>query len=97
MPPAYKIRLPEELAELIRGLHPELKGRFKAALAMILADPHCGKALREELLGLRTFRVKRMRIVYRIATGRVIEVVAIGPRRTIYEETFRIISRDQKR
>lgn len=92
----YQIRLPAELAELLRGLHPELKGRFKSALAMVLADPHCGKALREELSGLRTFRVKRMRIVYRITEGQIIEVVAIGPRHLIYEETFRIISRREK-
>jgi len=93
---AYKIRLPDDLAELIRGLHPELKGRFKAALAMILAAPHCGKPLREELKGLYTFRVKRMRIVYRIGAGKVVEVVAIGPRRSIYEETFLIINRKGK-
>jgi len=92
----YQIRLPDELVELVRGLHPELKARFKSALAMILADPHCGKALREELSGLRTFRVKRMRIVYRIADRQIIEVVAIGPRHNIYEETFLIISRREK-
>jgi len=92
----YQIRLPDELVELIRGLHPELKARFKSALAMILADPYRGKALREELKGLHTFRVKRMRIVYRIADQQIIEVVAIGPRHNIYEETFRIISRREK-
>lgn len=63
---------------------------------MILADPHCSKILREELTGLRTFRVKRMRIVYRIAGPQIIEVVVIGPRHKIYEETFRIISRREK-
>ncbi len=92
----YQIRLPDELAELIRGLHPELKARFKSALSLILPDPHCGKALREELSGLLTFRVKRMRIVYRIVDPLIIEVVAIGPRHNIYEETFRIISRKAK-
>ncbi len=92
----YQIRLPDELTKMIRGLHPELKARFKSALAMILADPYCGKALREELSGLRTLRVKRMRIVYRIADQLIIEVVAIGPRHNIYEETFQIISRREK-
>lgn len=92
----FQIRLPDALAEMIRGLHPELKARFKSALTMILADPFCGKALREELSGLRTFRVKRVRIVYRIADQQIIEVVAIGPRHNIYEETFQIISRLEK-
>lgn len=83
--------MPEEVAALVRGLHPELKKRFKAAFAMLVDDPHCGKMLREELHGLRSLRVKNMRIVYRVSSKGVIEVVALGPRKTIYEETFRII------
>ncbi len=50
---------------------------------MILANPLSGKALKDELDGLRSFRVSRIRIVYRIATGRVVELVAIGPRERI--------------
>ncbi|OKY75640.1 MAG: hypothetical protein BM485_07935 [Desulfobulbaceae bacterium DB1] len=83
--------MPEEVAALVRGLHPELKKRFKAAFAMLVGDPHCGKMLREELAGLRSLRVKNMRIVYRISAKGIIEVVALGPRKSIYEETFRIV------
>ncbi len=32
-----------------------------------------------------------MRIVYRISAKGIIEGVALGPRKTIYEETFRIV------
>jgi mRNA interferase RelE/StbE len=92
----YSIRLPEKLAALIRGLHPELKKRFKAAFTMLGEDPHCGKRLREELAGLRSLRVKNMRIVYRLSAKRIIEVVTIGPRKIIYEETFRIISKNSR-
>lgn len=88
--------MPDGVAALVRGLHPELKKRFKAAFAMLVDDPHCGKMLREELAGLRSLRVKNMRIVYRIADNGVIEVLALGPRRSIYEETFRIL-RDSSR
>ena len=52
-----------------------------------------GKALREELAGLRSHRIGKFRIVYREASGGVVEIVAIGPRRTIYEETLRLIKR----
>ncbi len=31
----------------------------------------------------------RFRIIYRVAPRRLVELVAIGPRRTIYEETLR--------
>jgi len=63
---------------------------------MLAADPHCGKMLREELAGLRSLRVKNMRIIYRLSGKGIVEVVTIGPRRTIYEETFRIISEQSR-
>jgi mRNA interferase RelE/StbE len=87
-----QLRVPEDVARLIRGLHPDLKRRIRSALDDVLADPAVGKALRGELLGLRSCRVSRFRIIYRVA-GTVIDVVAIGPRRTIYEETWRRLRR----
>ncbi|MGH8491406.1 MAG: type II toxin-antitoxin system RelE family toxin, partial [Gammaproteobacteria bacterium] len=50
--------------------------RSSAAPKRILSNPLCGKALKDELDGLRSFRVGRFRIVYRIAAGRVVELVA---------------------
>ena len=94
-PSEKKLRVPDEVAELVRRSHPQLKATVKAALKDILEDPACGKALKDELEGLRSYRVKRFRIIYRIG-GRRVEIVAIGPRRSIYEETFRIISREEK-
>lgn len=80
------------MAGLIRGLHPDLKRKVRSALGDILADPTVGKALRDELAGLRSCRVARFRIVYRV-TGEVVEIVAVGPRRSIYEETWRRVRR----
>ena len=80
------------MASLIRGLHPDLKRKIRSALDDVLADPRVGKALRDELAGLRSCRVARFRIVYRVVAT-TIEVVAIGPRRTIYEETWRRVRR----
>ena len=63
----------------------------------ILEDPGAGKPLREELEGLRSLRVSRFRIIYRVpSTSRHSEMVASGPRERIYEETFRLIQRDQE-
>ena len=87
-----QLRVPDDVARLIRGLHPDLKQRIRSALDDVLADPGVGKALRDELAGLRSCRVGRLRIVYRVAVS-VIEVVAIGPRRTIYAETWRRVRR----
>ncbi len=87
-----QLRVPDDVASLIRGLHPDLKRRIRTALDHVLADPGVGKTLRDQLAGLRSCRVGRFRIVYRVA-GTVIDIVAIGPRRTIYEETWRRVRR----
>jgi mRNA interferase RelE/StbE len=86
----YKLKMTDETRELIRHLHPAIKQKVRVALAEILGDPSCGKTLRGELQGLRSFRVRQLRIIYR-AVAQVIEVVALGPRRSIYEETLRLL------
>ena len=90
------LRVPADIVSLIRGMHPLLKKRVRAALEDILNDPYCGKALKEELAGLRSFRIKRFRIIYKISSKREISIVSLGPRKYIYEETFRIIRKSQK-
>jgi mRNA interferase RelE/StbE len=92
-----RLRVPDEAAALIRSLHPELKRKVKAALQVILIEPESGKALKNELAGLRSFRVGRFRIVYRVAGATILEIVAIGPRITIYEETYRRVHEKKKR
>ena len=90
-----KLRVPEPLVAMVRRLHPDLKRKVRASLATLSRDPHAGKALREELEGLRSLRAGRLRTVFRIASDeRMVEIVAIGPRRTIYGETYRLIGRD---
>ena len=92
-PSVYKLRIPYEVAGLIQSLHPHLKLKIRSSLQAILSDPRAGKALKEELAGLWSFRVRRFRIVYRIKGGRKIDIVAIGPRETIYQETFLLIKK----
>ena len=55
-------------------------------------DPQSGKALKDELEGLQSFKVGKFRVVYTISKNKgIIEVVAIGPRKTIYEETLKLL------
>ena len=91
--PLYKLKVPDDIAELIRNMHPHLKKKVKASLQAILSYPYSGIALKEELAGLRSFRVGRFRVIYRISDQKLIEIVAIGPRENIYEETFRLLKR----
>ena len=93
----YKLVVPGDIQELIKTMHPSLKKKVKSSLKMILSDPHVGKALMDELAGLRSLRVSSFRIVYRIRDPERIELVAIGPRGRIYEETFRIIQKEARK
>jgi mRNA interferase RelE/StbE len=68
---------------------------MKATLKIILSEPYSGKALMDELSGLRSFRISSFRIIYRIKEPGQIELVAIGPRERIYEETFRMIKKEE--
>ncbi|MBE9522269.1 MAG: hypothetical protein IME95_03680, partial [Proteobacteria bacterium] len=43
-----RLRMPEETAEFIRSLHPEIKRKVNAALKAILSDPDIGKSLRNK-------------------------------------------------
>lgn len=88
-----KLKVPDNVAELIRNMHPHLKKKVKASLQAILSDPYSGKVLKDTLAGLRSFRVSRFRIIYKISDQKLIEIVAIGPRENIYEETFRLLKR----
>lgn len=90
----YRLRVPKSVVDLVQGLHPQLKARIKSALKLTIDDPYCGKLLKGELDGLRSLRVKRYRVVYRlVVVEKVVEVVAIGPRKSIYEETYRTTSK----
>ena len=91
-----RLKMSDETAELVRALHPELKRKIKAALQSILSDPLSGKVLRDELEGLQSYKVGKFRVVYKTATDKgIIEVVAIGPRKTIYEETLRLLKKEK--
>jgi len=93
--PIHKLKVPDDVARLIRKMHPDLKKKIKASLQIILYNPETGKALKDELKGLRSFRVSRFRIVYRISSEKLIEIIAIGPREQIYEETFLILKKER--
>jgi mRNA interferase RelE/StbE len=93
--PVSTLKVPTDVRDVIRRLHPELKRKLRAALTDILSDPSCGKALKEELEGYWSLRVGRSRIIYRIV-GIVVEIVAVGPRDSIYEETALKIHRGRE-
>lgn len=83
---AYRILVPPHVEKQITRLHPQLKQKIRAALDDLATDPFQGKALKEDLTGLYSYRVARYRIIYSIHR-RILEVhvIALGPRKTIYQ------------
>jgi mRNA interferase RelE/StbE len=86
------LKVPNSVRDLVRHLHPEMKRKLRAALEDILNEPLCGKPLERELKGYRSLPVGRYRVIYRPDAAGA-EIVAIGPRKTIYEEIARHLTR----
>lgn len=79
--------IPPQVAGIIRSLHPDLKRAIKSAVRAIADDPECGELLLRDLHGLWKYRVRRFRIIYAIERKtRTIKLMAVGHRRSIYEE-----------
>lgn len=81
----YPLIISDELRDFLRHLPPDIKKKIKEAFGEISSDPNAGKLLREELEGLRSYKIGRVRVVYRLETA-AISLIAIGPRKTIYQK-----------
>jgi len=90
----YRLRLPTYVVQLVRKLHPAIKKKIKKALANLVENPELGKQLKQEYSGLRSYKVSRYRIIYKIAAKKVLEIIALGPRKTIYLETYRYLEKE---
>ena len=83
----FRPDIPLHVAELIHHLPPGLKRSIKQTLRALSANPWSGDPLVRELEGLWRYRVRRFRIIYAIDRARrIIRVLAIGHRSTIYEQ-----------
>jgi mRNA interferase RelE/StbE len=90
----YRLVIPPHVEQTLLHLAPVLKRKIRAALEAIREEPELGKSLRDKLRGLRSYRVSRYRIVYRVHRGRIeIQVIDVGPRDAIYERAFEAIKK----
>ena len=94
MPPPT-LKIPPPLRVLIQHLHLHLKHKIRAPLIDILVDPACGNPLKEELSGYWSLRVGRLRVIYR-PDQKGVEIVALGPRHTIYADAARLVLRRRR-
>ena len=86
----FRPDIPPHVSEAIRHFSPDLKRSIKAAVRALCVNPSEGASLTKELEGLLwKYRVRRFRIVYGIDQKRkVIRIMAIGQRRSVYEDVL---------
>jgi mRNA interferase RelE/StbE len=71
-------------------LPPGLKRSVRAAIRAIAADPAIGDPLHGGLEERFKYRVRRFRIVYRVDRAQhVVHIVAVGHRRSVYDDLVR--------
>jgi mRNA-degrading endonuclease RelE of RelBE toxin-antitoxin system len=73
----------QSVRDLLIHLPPSFKRKVKAALHSLADNPYQAKVLKDDLVGLRIFRVTRSRIILQIKAATV-KIVAFGPRKDIY-------------
>jgi mRNA-degrading endonuclease RelE of RelBE toxin-antitoxin system len=83
-----QVDIPPHVAEVIRHLPPAIKKSVKLAIRALSEDPELGEPLVGVLEGLWKYRVRRFRIVYEL-DRRSLRIVAVGHRRSIYEDLAR--------
>ena len=87
-----RLRIPDEISDRIRALHPDLKRKIRATVDELLSDTAQGKPLRGRLLPFNSVRIGRVRVIYRVVQD-IVEILTIGPRRTVYDEAERLTAR----
>lgn len=83
----FRLCYTDEARVRIRHLHPAIKQHIRDALRRLEADPWQGKPLQRELAGLFALRIRHYRVLYCVLPSqRRIDVLTLGPRKTIYTE-----------
>lgn len=88
-------RISSELLSFLNALHPDIKRKIKAGLKDIALNPSSGKVLKDELEGLRSYRIGWYRIIYREVPS-FLEILAIGERQRIYEDTVKKLLKEKR-
>ena len=60
----------------------------------IAIEPKNGKSLKDKLMGLKSSRISRFRIIYRIPAKRTIDIDAYGPRKTTTKKPIESLKKE---
>jgi len=81
-----KIELSENSKFEAANLPPSIKPGIKQVIKSLQDDPFLGKPLSDELLGFRSLRFKRYRIIYKVEEEKHLVIVyMIGHRSKVYQ------------
>ena len=87
-----RVLLSESVKTTLRRLAPIPKRTLRKALRELETDPFFGEPLEGKLADLHKLSVKNYRIIYKIVKEqKEIQVVAVGPRKTIYLDLLEIL------
>jgi len=93
----YRILFSESARDTIRKFPPLPKRLLRKALRELEGDLFFGEPLERELVGLYKLTVKGYRIIYRVVKERKeIQVIAVGPRKTIYLDLLELLKLSQE-
>ena len=85
----WRVVITPAVQAAIRTFPPETKRYIRQGFEEVRKDPFAGKALKDDLAELYSFRVRRFRIVYRVEKRIItVLVVGVGHRRTIYRDVL---------
>jgi len=83
---AYKLLYSQTSRDQISSLHPQIKALVKSHVQQLKENPYVGKGLERELSGYYSLRLKRFRVIYKIAhQHHIVRIHFVGHRKDIYE------------
>ena len=86
MKPKYTVVLSRQTEHFYKKLEGKDKTNVRECLISLEADAYAGKRLHGDLKENFSLRVGKLRIIYAVSEkDRVVYVVAVGPRRSVYE------------
>ena len=86
MKPKYTVVLSRQTERFYKKLEGKEKASVRECLISLQEDAYVGKRLHGDLKENFSLRVGKLRIIYSVSEkDRVVSVIAIGPRRSVYQ------------
>jgi mRNA-degrading endonuclease RelE of RelBE toxin-antitoxin system len=84
--PKYNVVLSRQTERFFKKLEGKDKSTVRECLISLEVDAYAGKRLHGDLKENFSLRVGKLRIIYSVSEkDRVVSVIAIGPRRSVYQ------------